>query len=119
MNGKQTDFGNDQDGERFDPELAALFSEANDTALETETFTRNVLRQIARERRRRVLYQVGGTVAALSASALVAPFVGESTVDAVAWLTQGTPAAAATFTTPAAYALAALITWRIARRRFR
>jgi len=119
MNGKRADHGDQIPGEQFDPELAALFSEANETPLEADAFTRAVLRQIEQERRRRVMYQVGGTIAALSAGAFAAPFVGKTTFDAVVWLTQGTPPAAAMFTTPAAYALAAVITWRIARRGFR
>jgi len=118
MNGKRTEFGDPDDGELFDPELAALFGEANDAPLEHDAFVRGVLREVERERRRRLLSRIGGTAVALTAGAFAAPFVGEGTFGAVDWLAQNVSATDFTFASPAACVLAALITWRIARRAF-
>ena len=120
MNGKRTDFGDDTPGEHFDPELAQLFNEASQPPLSETAFVTDVLRAIERERHHQLIWRVVGTLMALTAAAFAAPYVGERTVDAVDWLTQslsstGTGAALAS---PVACAVAALITWRIARRGF-
>ena len=102
----------------FDPRLADLFSEANEAPLEDTTFTSRVLDDIRRERRRRLLVRVSGTAIALTAGAFAAPFVGERTFDAVDWLGQNISPGGAALAAPVAGAMAALITWRIARRVF-
>lgn len=102
----------------FDPRLAGLFNEANEAPLEDAAFINRVLEDIRRERRRRLLVRVSGTVMALTAGAFAAPFVGERTFDAVDWLGQNISPGGAAFAAPVAGAVAALITWRIARRVF-
>lgn len=118
MNGKRTDFGDDHE-ERFDPELAALFDAAPDAPLDGEVFTAEVLRQLQRARRRRLLRPLAGTVIALTAGAFAAPFVGEQTFAVVGWLAQNASATGFALASPVGCALAALITWRIARRGYR
>ena len=118
MNGKRTEFGDPDGGENFDPELAALFTAANEPPLEGDAFVRGVLSEVERERRRRLQSRIGGTAVALTAGAFAAPFVGEGTFGAVDWLAQNASTADFAFASPAACVLAALITWRIARRAF-
>jgi hypothetical protein len=117
MNGKRTN-GPDDIDERFDPELAALFSHAGEAPIEAEAFIGRVLEDIQRTRHHHLVRQVGGTALALVAGAFAAPFVGERTFDAVAWISQNVSATEGALSLPVASALAALITWRIARRAF-
>jgi hypothetical protein len=119
MNGKRTDFDDNHDGERFDPELAALFSEANEAPLEGDAFVHRVLREVEQARHRRLPARVGSIVATLTAGAFAAPYVGERTFDAVDWLARNMSTSAFAPALPAVCALAALFTWRIARRGFR
>ena len=116
MNGKRTDFGDDHGDERFDPDLAALFDAAHETPLDADAFTRGVLGELQRARRRRLLRRILGTALALTAGAFAAPFVGERTFAVVGWLAQNASATGFVLASPMACALAALITWRIARR---
>jgi hypothetical protein len=116
LNGKRTGLGHDQDGERFDPGLAALFDEVHETPLEGDAFIRGVLGELQRARRRRLLRRVLGVVLALTAGAFAAPVVGELTFAAVDWLTLHLSVTGFVLASPAACAMAALITWRIARR---
>jgi hypothetical protein len=102
----------------FDPQLADLFSEANEAPLEDTAFISHVLADIRRERRRRLLGRVSGIVMALTAGAFAAPFVGGRTFAAVDWLGQNISPGGAALASPVAGAVAALITWRIARRVF-
>lgn len=118
MNGKRADSGDNHDGEHFDPGIAALFNEANETPLDGTVFIEAVLRDVQRERRRHLIRRLGGTALALTAGAFAAPFVGERTVDAFDWLTRNVAGTGFTLALPVAYALAGLITWRIARRRY-
>ena len=118
MNGKRTDFGEDIPGEHFDPELAQLFNEASEPPLSETAFVTDVLRAIERERRHQLFWRVLGTLMTLTAAAFAAPYVGERTFDAVDWLAQDVSSAGATLASPVACAVAALITWRIARRGF-
>lgn len=115
MNGKRTDCGDDHE-ERFDPELAALFDEAHETTLDADAFIRGVLGELQRARRHRLLRRILGTVLALTAGAFAAPYVGALTFAAVDWLAQNVSATGFALVSPAACALAALMTWRIARR---
>jgi hypothetical protein len=117
MNRQETSRPDDTE-ERFDPELAALFSDAGDAPLEAEVFIRRVSEDIQRTRHHRLVRQVTGTALALMAGAFAAPFVGAGTFRAVNWLAQNAPTASFAFASPAACVLAALITWRIARRAF-
>ena len=119
MNGKRADSGDNHDREHFDPGIAALFNEANETPLDGAAFIEAVLRNVRRERRRHLIRRLGGTILALTAGAFAAPFVGERTVDAFDWLTQNAAGTGFALALPVAYALAALIIWRIARRRYR
>lgn len=116
MNGKRTDFGDDHGNERFDPGLAAFFDEANETALDADAFTRGVLGELQRARRRRLVRRILGTLLALTAGAFAAPFVGALTFAAFEWLAQNVSATGFALASPVACALAALVTWRIARR---
>lgn len=116
MNGKRTDFGDDHGDERFDPELAALFDAAHETTLDGDAFTRGVLGKLQRTRRRRFLRRFLGTALALTAGAFAAPFVGALTFAAVERLAQNVSATGFALVSPVACALAALMTWRIARR---
>ena len=116
MNGKRTDFGDDHGDERFDPELAALFDEAHEITLEADAFTRGVLEELQRARRRRLLRRILRTVLALTAGAFAAPFVGALTFTGVEWLAQNVSATGFALVSPVACALAAFVTWRIARR---
>jgi len=116
VNGKRTDFGDDHGDERFDLELAALFDEAHETTLDGDAFIRGVLGKLQRTRRRSLLSRILGTVLALTAGALAAPFVGALTFAAVEWLAQNVSATGFALASPVACALAALMTWRIARR---
>jgi hypothetical protein len=118
MNGKSTDFGGNDPGAPFDPELAALFSETHDAPLEGDAFIRGVIEDVQQARRRKLLHRISGTVLTLTAGAFAAPFVGERTFEAADWLAQNVSATGGAFASPAACALAALITWRIARRAF-
>lgn len=113
MNKKQPDY---DDEDRLDPELAALFSESNNSPLESNAFIHGVLEKIQRARRRRLLGHMSCTVVALTAGAFAAPFVGERTFALVDWLTQNTSATGIAPAFPLTCALGALITWRIARR---
>ena len=108
MNGKPTD---------FDPEIAALFNEANETPLDGTAFIEGVLRNVQRERRRHFMLRLGGTLLALTAGAYAAPFVAARTMDAFDWLTGNATETEFGLALPVTCALAAaLITWRIARR---
>jgi hypothetical protein len=79
-----------------------------------------VLDAIQRERRHQMLWRVGGTLMALTAAAFAAPYVGARTFEAVHWVAQSLPSTGtgAPLASPIACAVAALITWRIARRAF-
>jgi hypothetical protein len=109
MNGKPDD---------FDPEIAALFDEASETALDGTAFIEGVLRSVQRERHRHVIRCLGGTLMALTAGAFAAPFVAARTLNAFDWLTRNAAGTEFGLALPVAYALAALISWRIARRRY-
>ena len=100
----------------FDPELAALFAEAHDAPLDGNVFTAGVLRELQGERRRRLLRRILGTALALTAGAFAAPFVGALTFTAVDWLAQNVGSTGFVLASPSACALAAFMTWRIARR---
>jgi hypothetical protein len=109
MNGKPPD---------FDPEIAALFNEANETPPDGTAFIEGVLRNVQRERRRHFMLRLGGILLALMAGACAAPFVAARTMDAFDWLTGNATDTEFGLALPVACALAALITWRIARRRY-
>lgn len=123
MNGKRPmgpDYDSDPNHDGLDPALAELFTaaEANAPLADTNEFVGKVLRDIERVRRRRLVFQAGGTLMALTAGAFAAPYVGEQTFAAVDWLSRNVTATDVSPASPAAYLLAVLITWRITRRAF-
>lgn len=92
----------------LDPELLQLFDDAPPVGTDDEAFVGVMLIKLRHARRRRLLTRLITTVAIIVAGALLAPYVAQATLIVAGWVT---------IYSPLACLCAALIAWRIARRK--
>lgn len=93
----------------LDPELLQLFDEAPSAGTDDAAFVGAMLMKLQRARRRRLLARVFVNTVIIAVGALLAPYVAQATLSVANWMT---------LYYPVVCVCAALIAWRIARRRF-
>lgn len=106
----------DQQG--FDPQLLRLFDAASQqTPLPaSEQFVAAAMLQIRRAARARLRRRCALVVAIMTGGALLAPFIAETTLNAVDWIAAHLAAVGMTLVSPLGCLGAALLAWRVARR---
>ena len=103
------------DDERLDPDLLQLFDAAPPV---DAAFVKATLVRLARARRARWFARLLLTATIVVSGALLAPFVAQATLTAMDWLVEHLPQTGMALASPIGCVCAALIAWRIARRRF-
>lgn len=106
------------ENEGLDPELLHLFDSATPVDTNDEAFVRVMLARIGAARRARWFLRLALTAIIVVVGAILAPYVAEATLTTVDWLVEHLPEAGMALVSPIGCVCAALIAWRIARRRF-
>lgn len=108
------------DDEGLDPSLLHLFDAAAAAADATrdEAFVSTMLMRLEKARRARFIARLIVTAIIMTSAAVLAPYVARVTLNVMDWLVQSLPETGMALASPIGCVCAALIAWRIARRRF-
>ena len=108
--------GTSHEPEGLDPELTRVFDGAH-TPLAGEAFVSATLLKLRKARRAGLARRSAVLAIVMALSACIAPYVAQATLLAAGWLSDRLPAAELVLVSPLGCVCAALIAWRLARRR--
>jgi hypothetical protein len=104
--------------EGLDPTLLRLFDSAPTADINGEVFLSITLARLKRARRTRLFLRVALTAIIVAMGAILAPYAAMATLTITGWLVDYLPETGMALASPIGCVCAALIAWRIARRRF-
>jgi membrane protein DedA with SNARE-associated domain len=103
--------------EGLDPDLLQLF-DAVPAVKNDEAFVSALLVGLEKARRTRFFLRMAVTASIVVGGAVLAPYVAQGTLTTMDWLVERLPETGMALASPLGCGCAALIAWRIARRRF-
>jgi len=112
------DISPEGEDEGLDRNLLRLFDSASPAARDDEAFVSITLARLKRVQRTRLVLRLALTVIIVATGAILAPYVARATLTIMDWWLEYLPETGMALASPIGCVCAALIAWRIARRRF-